>query len=198
MRRPSRCEGVCMGGILPVFASILYYLQSDGHRTSPSSLADLRASRLPRRRVGAGCRVGPGAADGSAAIRGGPQSQGGLPPRLRQVPPRRTRSSRKAGRERSGRLPSLRCRPPAARWSRPRSSTSILDYLTRNHGRESVIVPGAAGRGAAGRGPRAHVGAADRHRVDDAAADAREEDVCVRVRDLPRRRARGGPTPART
>ena len=52
----------------------------------------------------------------------------------------------------------------------PEEFDIVLDYLTRNHGRESVIVPGAAGRGAAGRGPRAHVGAADRHRVDDAAA----------------------------
>jgi cytochrome c oxidase cbb3-type subunit 3 len=53
----------------------------------------------------------------------------------------------------------------------PEEFDIILDYLTRNHGRESVIVPGAAGRGAAGRGPRAHVGAADRHRVDDGAAE---------------------------
>jgi cytochrome c oxidase cbb3-type subunit 3 len=53
----------------------------------------------------------------------------------------------------------------------PEEFDIVLDYLTRNHGRESVIVPGAAGRGAAGRGPRAHVGAADRHRVDDTAAE---------------------------
>jgi mono/diheme cytochrome c family protein len=52
----------------------------------------------------------------------------------------------------------------------PEEFDIIADYLARHHGRESVIVPGAAGRGAAGRGPRAHVGAADRHRVDDAAA----------------------------
>jgi mono/diheme cytochrome c family protein len=53
----------------------------------------------------------------------------------------------------------------------PEEFDIVLDYLTRNHGRESIIVPGAAGRGAAGRGPRAHVGAADRHRVDDTAAE---------------------------
>ena len=53
----------------------------------------------------------------------------------------------------------------------PEEFDIVLDYLTRNHGRESIVVPGAAGRGAAGRGPRAHVGAADRHRVDDTAAE---------------------------
>jgi mono/diheme cytochrome c family protein len=53
----------------------------------------------------------------------------------------------------------------------PEEFETILDYLTRNYGRESIIVPGAAGRGAAGRGPRAHVGAADRTRVDDTAAE---------------------------
>ncbi len=53
----------------------------------------------------------------------------------------------------------------------PEEFDIVLDYLTRNYGRESVIVPGAAARGGAGRGPRAHVGAADRHRVEDAAAE---------------------------
>jgi mono/diheme cytochrome c family protein len=55
----------------------------------------------------------------------------------------------------------------------PEEFDTILDYLTRHHGRESVIVPaaGRAGQTAAGRGPRAHVGAADRHRVDDQAAE---------------------------
>jgi mono/diheme cytochrome c family protein len=48
----------------------------------------------------------------------------------------------------------------------------ILDYLVKAHGPDSAPAP-AEGRGAPGpanRGPRAHVGAADRHRVDAAAA----------------------------
>src|SRR5438067_2027635 len=55
----------------------------------------------------------------------------------------------------------------------PEEFNTVLDYLTRHHGRESVIqMPaGRAGQPSAGRGPRAHVGAADRHRVDDAAAE---------------------------
>lgn len=56
----------------------------------------------------------------------------------------------------------------------PEEFDTVLDYLTRHHGRESVVIqatPGRAGQPGGGRGPRAHVGAADRHRVDDAAAD---------------------------
>jgi cytochrome c oxidase cbb3-type subunit III len=55
----------------------------------------------------------------------------------------------------------------------PEEFETILDYLTRHHGRESVIQApaGRAGQPGGGRGPRAHVGAADRHRVDDAAAE---------------------------
>jgi cytochrome c oxidase cbb3-type subunit III len=54
----------------------------------------------------------------------------------------------------------------------PEEFDIVLDYLTRNHGRESVIVPATGRPGqTAGRGPRAHVGAADRHRVEDAAAE---------------------------
>jgi mono/diheme cytochrome c family protein len=55
----------------------------------------------------------------------------------------------------------------------PEEFTTVLDYLARHHGRESVIQAPAGRVGVApgGRGPRAHVGAADRHRVDDAAAD---------------------------
>ena len=47
----------------------------------------------------------------------------------------------------------------------------ILDYLTKYHGRDSLAQTAAAAPGAAGRGPRANVGAADRHRVEPAAAD---------------------------
>jgi mono/diheme cytochrome c family protein len=47
----------------------------------------------------------------------------------------------------------------------------ILNYLTKFHSRDSVgATTTAAGPGAAGRGPRANVGAADRHRVEPAAA----------------------------
>ena len=56
----------------------------------------------------------------------------------------------------------------------PEEFDTVLDYLTRFHGRDSVVVPppaGRAGQPAAGRGPRAHVGAADRHRVNDEAAE---------------------------
>jgi mono/diheme cytochrome c family protein len=56
----------------------------------------------------------------------------------------------------------------------PEEFTTVLDYLARHYGRESVIIQapaGRAGQGAAARGPRAHVGAADRHRVDNVAAD---------------------------
>jgi mono/diheme cytochrome c family protein len=54
----------------------------------------------------------------------------------------------------------------------PEEFDIILNYLTRFHGRDSAATaPGAAGGpGAGGRGPRASVGAADRHRVDPAAA----------------------------
>ncbi len=50
----------------------------------------------------------------------------------------------------------------------PEEFNIILDYLTKFHGRDSSGTP--AGPGGAGRGPRANVGAADRHRVDAAAA----------------------------
>jgi mono/diheme cytochrome c family protein len=57
----------------------------------------------------------------------------------------------------------------------PEEFDVIVDYLTKFHGRDSApaTAPGrgsAAGPGPAGRGPRANVGAADRHRVDPAAA----------------------------
>lgn len=45
----------------------------------------------------------------------------------------------------------------------------ILGYLTRHYGRDSTPA-GAAVAAPGGRGPRANVGAADRHRVDEAAA----------------------------
>jgi mono/diheme cytochrome c family protein len=47
----------------------------------------------------------------------------------------------------------------------------ILDYLSKFHGRDSPAQTAAAAPGAAGRGPRANVGAADRHRVEPAAAE---------------------------
>jgi cytochrome c oxidase cbb3-type subunit 3 len=57
----------------------------------------------------------------------------------------------------------------------PEDFAIVLDYLTKFHGRDSSRgmgeqPTGAAGRGAAARGPRANVGAADRHRVDAAGA----------------------------
>jgi mono/diheme cytochrome c family protein len=58
----------------------------------------------------------------------------------------------------------------------PEEFDIVLEYLTKYHGRNSVAAAPAApagGRGAgrgAGLGPRANVGAADRHRVDAAGA----------------------------
>ena len=54
----------------------------------------------------------------------------------------------------------------------PEEFDVVLDYLTKYHGRDSTAQPPgtAAAPGAAGRGPRANVGAADRHRVEPAAA----------------------------
>ncbi len=54
----------------------------------------------------------------------------------------------------------------------PEEFDTVLDYLATFHGRDSVAQPaaGRAGQPTAGRGPRAHVGAADRHRVNDEAA----------------------------
>ena len=54
----------------------------------------------------------------------------------------------------------------------PEEFDTVLDYLTKFHGRDAgpaALAQGAA-PGAAGRGPRANVGAADRHRVDPAGA----------------------------
>jgi mono/diheme cytochrome c family protein len=55
----------------------------------------------------------------------------------------------------------------------PEEFEIVLDYLSKHHGRQSVAVAGggAAAGSPAARGPRSHVGAADRHRVDDTAAD---------------------------
>jgi cytochrome c oxidase cbb3-type subunit III len=50
----------------------------------------------------------------------------------------------------------------------PEEFDVILNYLTKFHGRDSGAA--AAAPGAGGRGPRANVGAADRHRVEPAAA----------------------------
>src|SRR5438128_2465304 len=54
----------------------------------------------------------------------------------------------------------------------PEEFDTVLDYLTKHYGRESIIIPGAGGRAGqpGAQGPRSHVGAADRHRVDEAAA----------------------------
>lgn len=56
----------------------------------------------------------------------------------------------------------------------PEEFDIVLEYLTKFHGRDSAGgAPVAQGRGSGpggGRGPRANVGAADRHRVDAAAA----------------------------
>ena len=52
----------------------------------------------------------------------------------------------------------------------PEEFDLVLDYLTRFHGRDSPAQTAAAAPAAAGRGPRANVGAADRHRVEPAAA----------------------------
>jgi mono/diheme cytochrome c family protein len=55
----------------------------------------------------------------------------------------------------------------------PEEFDIVLDYLSKHFGRQSVVIPGAGGRGGQPgvRGPRSHVGAADRHRVDDVAAE---------------------------
>jgi mono/diheme cytochrome c family protein len=63
----------------------------------------------------------------------------------------------------------------------PEEFDIVLGYLTKFHGRDSVVQPpegrggqaagGRGGQAAGGRGPRAHVGAADRHRVNDEAAE---------------------------
>jgi cytochrome c oxidase cbb3-type subunit 3 len=57
----------------------------------------------------------------------------------------------------------------------PEDFAIVLEYLTKFHGRDSTAgvsapMAGAGGRGGAARGPRANVGAADRHRVDAAGA----------------------------
>ena len=53
----------------------------------------------------------------------------------------------------------------------PEEFDVILNYLTKFHSRDGAAAPSAtAAPGAAGRGPRANVGAADRHRVEPAAA----------------------------
>jgi len=54
----------------------------------------------------------------------------------------------------------------------PEEFDVIVNYLTKFHGRDSAAAPATgAAPAAAGRGPRANVGAADRHRVDLTAAD---------------------------
>jgi len=55
----------------------------------------------------------------------------------------------------------------------PEEFDTVLDYLSKHFGRQSVVIPGAGGRAGqpGARGPRSHVGAADRHRVDDVAAE---------------------------
>lgn len=54
----------------------------------------------------------------------------------------------------------------------PEEFDTVLEYLAKFHSRDSVAqAPAGPGPGAAGRGPRASVGAADRHRVEPAAAE---------------------------
>jgi mono/diheme cytochrome c family protein len=53
----------------------------------------------------------------------------------------------------------------------PEEFDIVLDYLSKHFGRESIVIPAGRGAQPAARGPRSHVGAADRHRVDDAAAE---------------------------
>jgi cytochrome c oxidase cbb3-type subunit 3 len=55
----------------------------------------------------------------------------------------------------------------------PEEFDIVLDYLSKHFGRQSVVIPGGGGRpGQPGaRGPRSHVGSADRHRVDEVAAE---------------------------
>jgi cytochrome c oxidase cbb3-type subunit III len=55
----------------------------------------------------------------------------------------------------------------------PEEFDIVLEYLAKFHGRDQPAAAAgpSAAPGAAGRGPRANVGAADRHRVEAAAAD---------------------------
>src|SRR3954452_7768907 len=54
----------------------------------------------------------------------------------------------------------------------PEEFDIVLDYLSKHFGRQSIVIPGGGpARPPAARGPRSHVGAADRHRVDEVAAD---------------------------
>jgi mono/diheme cytochrome c family protein len=55
----------------------------------------------------------------------------------------------------------------------PEEFDTVLDYLSKHFGRQSIVIPGGRGRSGqpAALGPRSHVGAADRHRVDEVAAD---------------------------
>ncbi|NUR52975.1 MAG: c-type cytochrome [Acidobacteria bacterium] len=52
----------------------------------------------------------------------------------------------------------------------PEEFDVVLSYLTKHFGRDSIVIPATRGGAPVARGPRAHVGAADRHRVDEAAA----------------------------
>jgi cytochrome c oxidase cbb3-type subunit III len=54
----------------------------------------------------------------------------------------------------------------------PEEFDIVLEYLSKHFNRQSIVIPGGGRAGQpAARGPRAHVGAADRHRVDEVAAD---------------------------
>jgi len=53
----------------------------------------------------------------------------------------------------------------------PEEFDIVLSYLTKHFGRDSIVIPPTRGGAPVARGPRAHVGAADRHRVDEAAAE---------------------------
>jgi mono/diheme cytochrome c family protein len=53
----------------------------------------------------------------------------------------------------------------------PEEFDIVLDYLSKHFGRQSIVIPVGRGAQPAARGPRSHVGAADRHRVDESAAE---------------------------
>jgi mono/diheme cytochrome c family protein len=80
--------------------------------------------------------------------------------------------------------------------------STILEYLVAAHGPERGpgVAPQAtaapAGRGAGGRGPRAHVGAADRHRVDATAAARGRKTYASECVTCHGTTARGGDDPA--
>ena len=166
--RPRKCEGVCMGGILPVFERFcIISLMAIEHRRTPWRICALLGF------LAAGSMLPAGSAQ--APPTPPPQSAEDLKSRevfvrvcVKCHPVERITAEGRSRAQWETTIITMQTARGAV--VTPEEFDIIVDYLARNHGRESVIVPGAAARGAAGRGPRAHVGAADRHRVDDAAA----------------------------